>query len=179
MNVNRVVARLQDQDDVSVSLGAGEDGKHVAYQNSSGKFVLAAVASGNGYTLQGGCSKISPADSTTYYLGPNIGEVPVTTADLYRAYIPKSGTVKAIYVFAYTNGTNGTTENVSAYFRLKNTTDVLIATGPMGPTDTDLLSNTGLSQAVSAGDYFQIKLVFPAWATNPTNVYWSYVVYIE
>ncbi len=36
----RVVTRLQDQDDVNVTLGAGVDAYSLTYDNASGKFVL-------------------------------------------------------------------------------------------------------------------------------------------
>ena len=42
-----------------------------------------------------------------------------------------------------------------------------------------LFNNGSLSIAVVAGDYVEIKIVCPAWATNPVNVKLGGVVYIE
>ena len=40
-------------------------------------------------------------------------------------------------------------------------------------------SNTGLSISVSAGDHVEIQCVNPTWPTNPANVLFSAVLYIE
>jgi hypothetical protein len=42
-----------------------------------------------------------------------------------------------------------------------------------------VFSNTGLSIAVVAGDYIELKEIQPTWATNPANVRRSATIYIE
>lgn len=57
-------------------------------------------------------------------------------------------------------------------------TDTLIESKEVS-AQTVLFSNTGLSIAVSAGDYLLFKAVCPAFSTNPANVKISGDVYIE
>jgi hypothetical protein len=119
----------------------------------------------------------STTDGATYYFGSLSGLAPQTTANLARVYIPKAGTIKVAYVVARA-ATIGTNEAWSAYIRVNNTTDYLIQT--LSSTDNPRVwSNTSLSIAVSQGDYFEIKMVCPTWATNPATVAFGGVVYIE
>jgi hypothetical protein len=116
-------------------------------------------------------------DAATYYFGCQAGLAPQTTAVLACLYIPKAGTIKAVYIFtrAVTAGSNNA---FSMYVRLKNTTDTLIATVSLA-TNVRLFSNTGLSISVAQGDYIEIKMVCPTWTTNPANMTIGGVVYIE
>jgi hypothetical protein len=133
---------------------------------------------GLGYALNlMAASLSSPADATTYYFGSLAALAPQTTANLARVYIPKAGTIKVAYIVARA-GTVGTNEAWSAYIRKNNTTDYLIQS--LSSTDNPRVwSNTGLSIAVSEGDYFEIKMVCPTWATNPATVAFGGVIYIE
>lgn len=102
---------------------------------------------------------------------------PSTTAARWRVYIPKAGTIKTAYLFSYA-GTAGTNENWSTYIRLNNTSDTLIQTLAAN-TNARVWSNINMSISVVAGDYIEIKEVFPAWATNPATVTRNGVIYIE
>jgi hypothetical protein len=113
----------------------------------------------------------SPANSTTYYTGLN---APTTLADSHRIYFPASGTLSAVYISAYNAGVQATSEPFSVYIRINNTTDVLVtslATADAAPHGYNIWSNTGLSQAISQGDYFEVKIVTPNWTTKPTTLY--------
>jgi hypothetical protein len=114
----------------------------------------------------------APVDSTTYYLAGTVQAAPTTSADLgfSRMYVPIAG--KLVYAFCntYVAGTLGTTEDVAFTLRLNGSDTALswvqdwnLATNPVG-SDTD----TGIT--VAQGDYLTLKVVTPAWATNPTNV---------
>lgn len=46
-------------------------------------------------------------------------------------------------------------------------------------TSERVFSNTGLSIAVSIGDYIEIKSVNPTWATNPLTTIFGGYIYIE
>lgn len=121
---------------------------------------------------------VTPTDSYTYYFG-GVADVPDAggQADRRRLYVPKAGTIMAAYIFWYAE-TAGTGENVSVYIRLNNTSDTLIAT--IGNTAaTKVFSKTDLSIAVAQGDYIEIKMVCPAWATNPATVHLGGSIYIE
>jgi len=115
-----------------------------------------------------------PTDATTYYIG-NQAASP-TTASGRRIYIPKAGTLKVAYIHWLSGAPSN--EDISIYIRLNNTSDTLIET--IGDTAvTKVFNNAALSIAVVAGDYIEIKIVCPTWATNPTNVVLGGVVYIE
>ena len=129
-----------------------------------------------GYVLSVTAAGTVPVDATTYYVG-NQGDVWATYPGPRRIYIPKSGTIKTAYI-AWYSITAGTNENVSVYVRLNDTTDYLIET--VGASNSyRLFDNAALSIAVVAGDYIEIKMVCPTWATNPSTVSLGGVVYIE
>jgi hypothetical protein len=113
--------------------------------------------------------------NATWYLGSTAA--PSTTADRHRIYFPTSGTLTSIYIAAYqSSATIGTSETFSVYIRINNATDVLVtssATADATQYGYNIWSNTGLSQAVNAGDYFEIKIVTPNWTTAPGSMYVS------
>ena len=119
----------------------------------------------------------APADSTTYYFG-SLGAFAVNPA-FNRIYIPKTGVVTKIYIGHVVAGTAGTSENSTVYFRLNNTTDTSIVTTVDSSSSTSYYNNTALSIAVSADDFFELKWITPAWATNPTSTYLSAQILIE
>lgn len=140
------------------------------------KITLANLMTKAPYPLQVSCVfSPDPADATTYYFGIP-GTAQNTTAARRRIYIPRAGTVTAIYVFA--NFLNGSSETSTLSFRLNNTTDTTITSSVAMNSAPFAASNTALSIAVATGDYFEFKWVTPTWATNPTAVTWGGVVWI-
>lgn len=131
-----------------------------------------------GYTLQliQPDTFASPADATTYYFG-NL--VITTVATNNRVYVPKNGTLKAVYGHALTTGTLASAQNSTMAVRINNTTDVTVSSTVTHDATVTTFSATGLSQAVSAGDYVTMKWTTPTWTTNPTNVRHQVVLYIE
>lgn len=120
----------------------------------------------------------SPADSTTYFIGGdgnNSGETVYANA---RIEIPKAGTVKYAVLKLRVAGTLGTNEATNHFLRLNDTTDFAQITSTYDAATRDLHA-TGLSQAVNAGDFLALKIVCPAWVTNPTTVRWRCDAYIE
>ena len=63
----RTATRVQDQDDVNVTVGAGVDGYALTWDNGAGEFVLAA-AGGGGVTDHGALSGLSDDDHAQYLL---------------------------------------------------------------------------------------------------------------
>jgi len=116
-------------------------------------------------------------DSATYYFGSLAGLAPGTTAARSRIYVPKAGAIKAVYVHTRA-ATAGTAENISMYVRLNNATDTLIQTVGLAAAER-LFGNVALNVAVAQGDYIEIKMVCPAWATNPVTLAMGGVVSIE
>jgi len=128
-----------------------------------------------GYTFSPMAGEFSPSDAGTYYAGchPSIGTIPA----LRRMYIPKAGVITVAYLYWYAAGEAGTSESVSVYIRKNNTDDTLVAT--IGNAEVSkVFSKTDLEIAVAQGDYIEMKIVCPTWATNPTNVYLTGVVYV-
>jgi len=116
----------------------------------------------------------SPADSATVYFG-NLPKAPITTANVSKVYVRRAGVIKVVEIYCY-SGTPGTAETWSLYIRKNNTTDYLIATLAVSANER-VFSNTGLNISVVPGDYFEIKGIQPAWATNPlTTIYGGYVL---
>ena len=132
-----------------------------------------------GYSLSSylGSIALAPADATTYYFGGAFTNALITTAAIRRLYIPKSGTIKAAYVTF--SQTAGTAETSTISIRLNNTTDTAISAAITNDAAVTTFNNTGLSIAVVAGDYIEIKWVTPTWATNPTAVVCNVITYIE
>lgn len=135
-----------------------------------------ASSGGLGYAINVQALTSSPADGATVYFGM-LPKAPVTVANTSKVYIRKAGTIKIAEIYCY-SGTAGTAESWSLYIRKNNTTDYLIATLSVS-TKERVFSNTGLSIAMSAGDYFEIKGVQPTWATNPLTCIYGGYVYIE
>ena len=128
------------------------------------------------YTLSVQALSSSPVDAQTIYFG-NLPKAPVTVAATSKVYIPRAGTIKRAEIYCY-SGTAGTNQAWSGYVRLNNTTDTLIATLSVA-TSERIFSNSALSIAVVAGDYFEIKFINPTWATNPLTTIFGGYIYIE
>jgi hypothetical protein len=136
---------------------------------------LGVAASAMGYTLQVHATSLAPQDGVSYFFGATL--TPRTSSG-NRLYIPKAGTIKVVYFWWDGLGTAGSNENISVYVRLNDTTDTLVET--IGDTSLQkLFDNTGLSISVAQGDYIEIKMVCPDFATNPLNVMLGGCVYIE
>lgn len=134
-----------------------------------------------GYTLITAASaSTSPADTTTYYCGGVAGfGLSVTEGGSFLMYVPKAGTIKAVYLYITVSGALATSETSTISLRLNNTTDTVISAAIAPTATSQVYSNTALSIAVVQGDYFEYKWVTPNWATNPVNVKVGSVVYIE
>jgi len=132
-------------------------------------------------------SKFSPADATTYYFGVpggfnSAGTAAIaditTGAQAFRMYIPKTGTLTACVIWTKTYSANSSGENTSFYVLLNNTTAVTVTTTFNAWAGFTSVSNTALSQAVTAGDYVEMKVICPTWATNPTQCQVTATIYI-
>ncbi len=114
-------------------------------------------------------------DGSTYYFG--LQRALATTAAVTKVYIPKTGTITACYFTTYAS-TAGTNESISMYVRLNNTTDTLVETESVA-ANMRVWNNAALSISVVAGDYIELKMVCPTWATNPVMVSMGGYVFIE
>lgn len=116
----------------------------------------------------------NPADGLTYFLGSSqsMAAAPSTTAARRRVYVSSARTITEIDFQAFTT-VAASGESVQVYLRLNNTTDTTLSTTMTwnaGANSYNLLRVTGLSIALAADDYWEIKIVCPTWVTNPTGV---------
>ena len=128
------------------------------------------------YTLSVQALTSSPTDAQTIYFG-NLPKAPVTAAATSRVYIPKAGAIKRAEIYCY-SGTAGTAEAWSCYIRLNNTTDTLVQTLSLA-TNERRFNNQALNIAVAVGDYIEIKMINPTWATNPLTTIFGGFIFIE
>jgi len=132
-----------------------------------------------GYVIPFGVATGNPADASTYFGGLSF-QVAITSMAVVttsgRIHIPKSGTVKACYL--YLVATLGTNESSTISLRLNDNTDYTISTFAI-TSSTFQLSNTTMNIPVVVGDYLHVKWVTPTWATNPTNLRYTGIIYIE
>ena len=119
-----------------------------------------------------GFSSLSPADATTYYFGEMHYAAPPTGQSSYRFQLNENVTIaRAIILVRLT--TVPSNESISFYIRESATTDYTITTSLNANTITSNVSKSfiysGLNIAITAGNNYEMKMVTPTWATNPTN----------
>lgn len=177
-----------------VGIGTTSPSAQLAVQ---GEALINGTTTSNGVNINGGCYAIngvcasqyvlqashitamSPLDAATAYWGGfNVNGITTTSGDR-RLYIPKTGTIKAIYIFILTGGTLGTTETTTYSIRLNDTTDTTISSTVAYDVRNQVVSNAALNIPVVAGDYIEIKMAHPTWTTNPTTISQSASIYIE
>lgn len=157
---------------------AKTDGKVYFLNDAGTEYDLTTSAGGGlGYTIHIVALATNPADSTTQYLGM-LAAVPSQTAGRNKVHIRVAGTITVANIYSYAGATAGTGENISLSVRLNNTTDYLIETVGSATAER-VFSNSSLSIAVVAGDYIEIKCVYPAWATNPTALVYGGYIYVQ
>ena len=123
-----------------------------------------------GYVMSVWASPGNPTDLATYYLVT--GQV-LTTATAVnngqRFPCPKSGTLTVAYgtIRALTPGSG---ESITIAVVINDVTTVNITTSAVASSAENTFNNTGLSQAITAGDWITFKVTGPTWATNPLNM---------
>lgn len=145
---------------------------NVATQNAIRDKIEASVA--NSYTMQLSCpNSFNPADGATYYFGASegFGIGNLTTFTNASVRIPKTGTLVSVHFQININSVAGTaSENVVHTLDINaGATSVALGTFDYNPTVRKTLVS-GLTQAVTAGDYVALKIVCPTWTTNPTGL---------
>jgi len=167
---------VYDKSNATNRLRSLRGGDLLTLTNEGTNITLAASAA---YVLPLGTAvNNSPADSTTYYIGGDLNNNLNTTWNISSVEVPKSGTLKRVFIKARVGGTLASAQAVSHYIRLNDTTDLTVdTTATYDTTATNLIA--ALNQAVVAGDFLNLKVVTPAWTTNPTLVRWFALLYIE
>lgn len=147
-------------------------GTNVEVTTGAGTITVAA-----GYTLPvHGLEIAAPVSGNTHYFGATLSE-PSTTSATSRVYIPRAGTIKRAEIFCYSK-IAGTAESWTVYIRKNDTADTTIAS-VAAAANVRRFASSAMNLSVSAGDYIEIKAVFPTWATPPENMLFSGVVMVE
>lgn len=150
-----------------------------AAANAKKKITIGTLPGGGGglgYTLFVQSPTASPSDAITAYFG-SLPKAWETTQGRNKIYIRKAGTIKIAEIYSW-SATAGSNEDWSLYIRLNGASDTLVATVSVSASER-IFSNTGLSIAVAVGDYIEMKLVNPTWATNPVTTTFGGYIYIE
>jgi hypothetical protein len=143
---------------------------------------VVSISGSKVYTIRVQALTSGPADSQTIYFG-TLPKAPTTTAAISKVYIRRPGAIIGceIYSFAGTAGTAGF--NWPLYIRKNDTTDFLVATDNTGANEriwSNWNLNGGSGITMASGDYFEIKLVNPAWTPqNPGTWIPAGYVYIQ
>jgi hypothetical protein len=117
----------------------------------------------------------SPADVQTYYFGLGSGFGTATTQR--RILIHKPGIVKRVYLQEFC--TVGSNEDSTLYLRRNNSSDTLLTSTLKFDASGNYIDANNLSINLAADDWLQVKWVCPTWATNPTNVVFFGLIYVE
>lgn len=138
-------------------------------------------AAGLGYTFFMQTLNGSPLDGGVYFPALNNTFINHTTSNstMQIFYIPKAGTVTACVGSFLVAGTLGSNENCTLAIRLNNTSDTTVSSTIQLTAASVPFSNTGMSLAVVAGDYIELKFTSPTWGTNPTNVSLNCAIYVS
>lgn len=111
-------------------------------------------------------TSFNPSDSTTYYFG-GVPSAPTAGATTGAIYFYMGGTITLANI-RWEGGTSSN-ENITLSVRLNKTTDYAIST--VGDTQgTKRFVNQSMAVPIASGDYITVKIVCPAWVTNPTSV---------
>jgi hypothetical protein len=122
--------------------------------------------------------QFNPGDETAYYGGLH-PQSSGTTPDVCRIYIYKTGVITAAMVLFDNAGALATAETSTIYIRVNNTTNYTISDVVKNDARPTVYNNNTLNIAVNAGDYIEIYWRTPNWATNPTQVRLSGMVYLQ
>jgi hypothetical protein len=122
------------------------------------------------YTIIGTFTGTSPADATTYYIGPSSTIIATTEANR-RWQFPYATTIRTLSI-ALGQTSAGTSEAVSVYLRNSTAgTETLVGTFTSNFTagTAAFFNFSGLNISIpNTTDNWTLKIVTPTWATNPT-----------
>ena len=194
LNINNIL----DLEDFNTGSGGGISGlttNELVYGNSATSIASLAVATYPSLTqlsyvkgvtsaiqtqfdnvgefIQLGGTTFAPADSTTYFFGLNNQLAPGTSTASREFSFMRTGTVTR-FMFTVSMSVAGTSENVAVSLRnITTSTDNSIGniTIDAGTNGTGVFNFTTSISIANTTDRYSIKIVAPAWVTNPTGVY--------
>lgn len=130
------------------------------------------------FKLQGAATATNPGDLATHaFADANVGTITAGYSTNTRIYVGKNCTLKKVHVYVLVAGALGSAELASFYLVKNGATDVLVSNAVPVNALSSMVSNTSLSTAFSDTDFFNFKVSYPTYTTNPTTV--SYTVVAE
>jgi hypothetical protein len=130
------------------------------------------------YTINIQPNTTNPADSKTYYFGSTSYAWVDGTPGVSRIYICKPGILRCATLYVYCT-VIASAEDVAVSIRKNDTTDYSIDAAVHLNAASTLVSNKTMNIPLAADDYIEIKVVTPAWVTNPTGVFVGGHILIE
>ena len=114
----------------------------------------------------------APIDGTTVYIGA-VASAPAALGNAYQIKFARPGRISRLEVGVLLGGgTPGSAETGSMYLRINNTDDHLISSvvkwDVAASYSLPLIGEPDVSIPFTAGDYCNIKIVYPTFTTNPT-----------
>ena len=139
-------------------------------QSHEGSWTMGTYTGPGGFPIDLITDTTNPLDSTTYFVGQDVPTIS-TTYTIVQSRVPKNCIVKSVSIKVHC--ASGSSETVNFDIRINDTTDFAATTTTMNANTRDLLV-TGLSQVLIEGDYIALKIVTPAWVTDPTAAsFWA------
>jgi len=127
-----------------------------------------------------GCRGTSPLDGTDMVFGAMLGEIAYpNTFEYNKFYFPFACRIKKAYVHVARTGVDGSSETCTLYIRKNNTTDTSVSSTIVVDAPFASYNNTNLDIAIAAGEYIEMKLTCPTFATDSTGVNISVNLEIE
>lgn len=155
-------------DAVDFKTTAGDVCKFVSLGSGNWKCIYAPVQYDSWFF--GPASSASPADSTTAYTGVN--QVTMNTTSDNKSFITaRAGTIVRIDATAFIATILGSSENVTVALRNHTTTTDITVSSTFQMTAVSNYASYTTPTTFSAGDRFEEKWAYPAFATNPTGVF--------
>lgn len=128
------------------------------------------------YALSCGFTTNNPPASSTLYFG-QCNDSYNDAATRRKIYPQRAGKISAV-AGEFVNVASSS-EKSSLYIRVNNTTDYLISSTIATDTNSNYFSNNALSVPIADGDFFELKLVTPAWAQAPASCRSFISVYVD
>ena len=131
-----------------------------------------------GVPFMSGNVEATLADGEVIYFGaPQTGFTPASGSGATRQLYLPAGKIVGIKGLGFPSNAGVSNENATLAVRKNNTSDDVVTTtfafsaSAFGQT---IFENTSLNTDVVQGDYVEIKVTAPTYATNPTNVsFWG------
>jgi len=153
--------------------GLGTSGQFLVSNGAGALPTFQTVSSGTAHYISTFVTKTgSPLGSTTYYLtnGGSLSSFTNLASMASAVIVPVTGTISTVYGACTVQGTLASTQNSTLTIYKNGVSQAAITSTLKMNTADNAFSNTGLSIAVTAGDYIHVQLITGAFTTTPTTV---------